>query len=542
MDDETTGDRTESEVDIEIEPNLGTTGFRPGGSRVRIIGAEQAGSVIPPKGFAVTEDPLGSEVPGEDPGEPESLDLRWSPSRRLSAPAQSPDTELPHWTDPPTGQVPAVLARDSDEVPEWQRDGDTGPIWREREHDWDDAVYEPSMLADEETNVGELRQDDHDQAEERRPWDFSDDDEGDAWPADERSDETDGSEVGEVPLVGHVTTISSSVRRSAVPTRSPVRQRHGRRRQPERVEFSSEPYATQAQMHSPAQSAGTARAPAQEAPHDGGSGRNMPIAIATGVAIAAVTLLAWWSGTVATEILATVVIALCAAEAYGTFRRAGRRSATILGIVAVAGLMISAYLKGPSAELVITALLIVGTLVWYLFGVEHGSPVEGISHTVFVYAWVGILGSFAALLLAPTQFPQRHGIAFFAGAIIAAVLDDIGSLAVGRWFGRHLLAPLVSPKKTWEGLIGGSALAILGSVLITARIHPWTTSKAALLGVVVAVVAPLGDLCESLIKRELKLKDMGSLVPGHGGMLDRFDALLFVMPATYFLVRLVHLG
>jgi phosphatidate cytidylyltransferase len=115
-------------------------------------------------------------------------------------------------------------------------------------------------------------------------------------------------------------------------------------------------------------------------------------------------------------------------------------------------------------------------------------------------------------------------------------------LAAGRWFGRHLLAPSVSPSKTWEGLLGGSVLAIVGSAFIVGRIHPWTTEKAALLGVVVAVVAPLGDLCESLVKRELKLKDMGSLVPGHGGMLDRFDAVLFVLPATYFLVRLVHLG
>ena len=507
---------------------------------MRIIGAEQAGSaVVPPKGFAVTEDPLGSAGSPEDLADPAAPDLQWSPSRRLTAPARSADTELPHWTDPPTGQVPAVLARESDEVPEWQRDGDTGPIWREHEHDWDDPGYEPSMLADEETNVGELRKDD--QSEERRPWDFSDDEDEDAWTQEDRPEQLSDPDSGEVPRVGHVTTISSSVRRGA-PTRTPVRQRHGRRRQPDRVEFSAEPYAAQAQVYSPAQVAAPQSPQANEPQTVGGSGRNMPVAIATGVAIAAIALLAWWSGTVATEVLATIVITLCAAEAYGTFRRAGRRSATILGIVAVAGLMVAAYAKGPSAELVITALLVAGTLVWYLFGIEQGSPVEGVSHTVFVYAWVGILGSFAALLLAPSQFPQRHGIAFFAGAIIAAALDDIGSLAVGRWFGQHLLAPLVSPKKTWEGLIGGSVLAILGSVFITARIHPWTTSKAALLGVVVAVVAPLGDLCESLIKRELKLKDMGSLVPGHGGMLDRFDALLFVMPATYFLVRLVHLG
>jgi len=133
-------------------------------------------------------------------------------------------------------------------------------------------------------------------------------------------------------------------------------------------------------------------------------------------------------------------------------------------------------------------------------------------------------------------------VAFFAGAIVAGVLNDVGALIAGRWFGRHLLAPEVSPKKTWEGLVGGTILTIAGSVLIVGHIHPWTLPKAALLGVVVSVVAPVGDLCESLVKRDLSLKDMGSLLPGHGGMLDRFDALLFVLPATYYLVRLVHLG
>jgi phosphatidate cytidylyltransferase len=268
----------------------------------------------------------------------------------------------------------------------------------------------------------------------------------------------------------------------------------------------------------------------------------MPLAVATGVAVAAVAVLAMWGGPLPSVILATAVITLCAAEAYGTLRRTGRRPATLLGLVATAAVVVAAYSKGPSAIPLMAVLLLCGTMLWYLIGVESGSPVDGTASTVFVFVWVGILGAFAGLLLAPGQFPDRHGVAFFAGAVIAAVLDDVGALVVGRWFGRHLLAPTVSPKKTWEGLIGGSVLAIVGSVLITAHIHPWTTPKALLLGVVIAVVAPVGDLCESLIKRDLSLKDMGSVLPGHGGVLDRFDALLFALPATYYLVRLVHLG
>src|SRR5580692_10167152 len=135
-------------------------GIRSGG-RVRIIGAEQAGSVLPPEGFSVTDDPLGSDDL-DDPfdsieqAHELELDLEWSSSKSPAAQG----TELPHWTDPPTGQVPAVLERDEPDLPQWQREGDTGPVWREHDHDWGDPAYEPSMLADEQTRVGEMRTED----------------------------------------------------------------------------------------------------------------------------------------------------------------------------------------------------------------------------------------------------------------------------------------------------------------------------------------------------------------------------------------------
>ena len=350
------------------------------------------------------------------------------------------------------------------------------------------------MLADEQTQVGELRTEDL--AEERRPWEFADEGLEDRQHGDDLDEPPEvGTGVLDPVHAGPVTTISSSVRKLAPgQVAEPLgRQRRGRRRQTlgealgEPVVVSQRPGATPARTTHP-------------------------------------------------------FVTLCAAEAYGTLRRSGRRSATLLGLVATVGIMVTAYAKGPSAIPLMVVLLTVGTMLWYLIGVEQGSPVEGTASTVFVFVWVGVLGSFSALLLAPSQYPDRHGVAFFAGAIIAAVLNDVGALIGGRWFGRHLLAPEVSPKKTWEGLVGGSILTIAGSILITGHIHPWTIPKAALLGVVVAVVAPVGDLCESLVKRDLSLKDMGSLLPGHGGMLDRFDALLFVLPATYYLVRLVHLG
>ena len=206
-------------------------------------------------------------------------------------------------------------------------------------------------------------------------------------------------------------------------------------------------------------------------------------------------------------------------------------------------LLIETYNKGVAALPLVLVLLVAGSFIWYLARVEPAAdPVSGIASTVFVFVWVGAFGSFAALLLDPNLFPDRHGIAFVLAAVIVTVADDVASLLVGSAMGRHQLAPSISPNKSWEGLIGGAVAAILVSVIVVHFIHPWTIGKAALYGVVVAIVAPLGDLSQSMIKRHLGIKDMGRLLPGHGGILDRVDGLLFVLPATYFVVKALHLG
>jgi phosphatidate cytidylyltransferase len=245
---------------------------------------------------------------------------------------------------------------------------------------------------------------------------------------------------------------------------------------------------------------------------------------------------------VATLVLATVVVTLAAAECYAALRRSGRRPATFLGLVGTVAVMVAAYAKGVAALPLVLVLVVVTAMLWYLVGADRGSPVEGVASTVLGFTWIGVLGSFAALMLAPSQYPQRHGVAFMLGAVVAAIGADVGALAVGSWIGRHPLAPQVSPNKTWEGLVGGAVLAVGLSAGVTGMVHPWTPSKAAVLGIVAAVVAPLGDLAESMFKRDLGLKDMGSMLPGHGGVLDRVDGVLFVLPATYYLVRVLHLG
>ena len=314
------------------------------------------------------------------------------------------------------------------------------------------------------------------------------------------------------------------------------RDRLSRRGDPDRPLRSSSNYV-------PEQTGGGPPAPPEDQPPTRPeSASSTGLRVGTGVAIAVVALVAFKMGTVTALILSLVVVVCAAGEAFAVLRRAGWRPATLLGLVGTVSLMVGAYSKGVAALPLVMVLLVAFTMLWYLFGVERGSAVAGTASTMLVVGWVALFGSFAGLLLSPSTFPNRHGIAFLLGAIVATVANDIGALVIGRWLGTRPLSPSVSPNKTWEGLAGGALASILISTVVVGGLSPWSPSSAALLGVIVAIVAPLGDLSESLLKRDLRLKDMGTILPGHGGVLDRVDALLFVLPATYYLVRALNLG
>jgi len=275
----------------------------------------------------------------------------------------------------------------------------------------------------------------------------------------------------------------------------------------------------------------------------GTSGRNMRLAWASGILLGVVALLCAHFGSVTSMVLITIVVVFAAAESFAVFRAAKYHPATLLGLVAVLSLMIETYNKGVAALPLVLVMLVAAAFIWYLARVEPAAdPIAGLSSTVFVVAWIGGFGSFGALLLNPTLFPHRHGVAFLLAAVIVTATADIASLLVGSAFGRHPLAPSISPNKTWEGFLGGAIAAVLVAVIVVHFIHPWTIGRALVYGLVVAVVAPLGDLSQSMIKRHLGVKDMSRLLPGHGGILDRVDGLLFVLPATYFVVKAFHLG
>ena len=273
-----------------------------------------------------------------------------------------------------------------------------------------------------------------------------------------------------------------------------------------------------------------------------GSSRSVSIATFTGVVLGLVVLVIFYLGAAPTAVLITVALALAAGEAFAGFRSVGAHPATILGLVAIVTLNVAVYEKGVVAVGVVTALLMMFSFVWYLNAERMIDVVDGIGATIFVFAWVGILGSFALLMVAPHTFAHRHGLAYVLGAVILTVANDTGALFIGRWLGKRPLNSRLSPNKTIEGTIGGTLLTLLAGALILPRMHPWTMSHGLECALAMCVVVPMGDLFESMFKRTLGVKDLGRLLPGHGGMLDRVDGLLFALPTMYFMTHVLSLG
>lgn len=420
---------------------------------------------------------------------------------------------LPDWTDPPTGQVPRVLLGEGEDPDTPRR---KGPSWRQSAQDWeqdsdaleflveaeDDEPDESAVIAGRDTGG----------TEPIDPFEF--DFERPTFRPRSQADEEPQADNGELNGTAVEVATTDDAAWSELVAAAPAPQHRARR-------HSARPVR---------------QVPARARKRRG------PVAIATGAVLAGVAVGCFEAGPLATLVLATVALTLAAGETFGALRRAGLRPLSFFGLLATSGMVVFSYLKGPIAIPVVLAGLVVivgGSLV--AFAAER-SPVDDFGGTVLVVTWVGVLGSFAGLLLNPTTFTHRHGVAYLGALVAITVAHDVGSYVVGARFGRHHFVPRVSPGKSIEGLIGGTALALLVAAFAVARIHPFSLAVALGLGAIVVVLAPIGDLVQSVVKRDLGVKDMGRLLPAHGGISDRIDALLFVLPAAYILFRLVHLG
>jgi phosphatidate cytidylyltransferase len=181
-------------------------------------------------------------------------------------------------------------------------------------------------------------------------------------------------------------------------------------------------------------------------------------------------------------------------------------------------------------------VLFVGGVLWQLSDPHRRDVVRRLATTVTFGLWIGFLASFAVLLI---TLPE-DGVVATLGVIGAAVFADIGAYGFGVAFGRHRIAPSVSPNKTWEGFLGGLLVATLLAVLVLPHVSDlFTIASAAALAVLCGTAAFLGDLVESMIKRDLGVKDLGDLLPGHGGVLDRVDGILFALPVGFYVVEVL---
>jgi phosphatidate cytidylyltransferase len=272
------------------------------------------------------------------------------------------------------------------------------------------------------------------------------------------------------------------------------------------------------------------------------SSSNVSLATMTGILLAIVVFGVFFAGPLAVTVLILVALAFAAAEAFAGFRTVGAHPATILGIVAVLTLGIAVYNKGLVVVGAVTVLLVIFGFIWYMSAPQKIDVLDGLGATIFVYAWVGVLGAYGILMLAPHTYPNRNGMAFVFGALALTVCNDVGALFIGRWVGRRPLNAALSPNKTIEGTIGGTIITLVAGAVLLPRVSPWTITHGLEAAVALSIVVPLGDLFESMVKRTLGLKDLGRLLPGHGGLLDRVDGLLFALPTMYYLLHVIKLS
>jgi phosphatidate cytidylyltransferase len=251
------------------------------------------------------------------------------------------------------------------------------------------------------------------------------------------------------------------------------------------------------------------------------------LAVRVGSGLALIILLVvslLWAPVLA--VLALVVFLLAAWEFYGALISRSYRPISLFGLLGIAGACIGAYFTDSSAVPIALALTIAAALLFDAVAPRRDRPDVNFSLTILVAAWIS-LGAFAFDIINADDYRV-----LVAAVVVLVALVDIASYFAGRSFGRRPLSPVISPKKTVEGFVGGSVTAlVLGAAL--SFFAPFDLGSGLLLGVVVAVFAPLGDLAVSAVKRSLQIKDMGSIVPGHGGMLDRIDGLMFVIPAAW---------
>jgi phosphatidate cytidylyltransferase len=384
---------------------------------------------------------------------------------------------LPHWTEPATGAVPAIFADDSepsDDADSWATVSGAQPRFRADGNDWSESDYADD-LSGEHKSLGAL---------------------GNTGPVDEEA-----AFAADLAARRPGPRGRSKAAAAAAATRRPARPRPPTAARLESATAVQEPEST----------------------------RDLPTAIMTGLAVAVVAIICFNWGELATTVLAAIIIGVATLEFASSLHRRGLRPATLVALVAATLIPLAAYTYGTQAYPVFFAMVVIVSMLWFLLEVTPGRPLPSVASTLLVFAYVGGLGGFAGLILASSK-----GVGIILGVALCVIAYDVFGFFVGSQFGRTPIAK-VSPNKTVEGTVAGMVGSLIVGAAIVSQFSPWNVKHGLVLGLLVAVGAFLGDLCESMLKRDLNLKDFGALLPGHGGVLDRFDSLLFCLPIAYYL-------
>ena len=524
----------------------------------------------------------------------------WSDKRRVDDEIQGAtgvtgeesSSELPHWTDPPTGEIPRVLLELSSDPPLWRssrRSAIEDDIWRSsegfgqqersRKGESPRESVSPRRTAPPQagfkqpsngqsprspgpsanyydqplTEQGRGSNMDSRYAKESEP--------RRAKPEAHKNQAGANSDAADDPTRSlrsggrHTkksdkrSSKSASYRSLAMLKRSTQRSDRNSGLQRETVSPPSRGYSSPGDPDAPRSS----RRPLPKVKTSNGavgSGKQVPSdqnprsavkATVTGLLLGLVVIAAAALGAQVMLALVALAVVLALIEYLELARVGGAKPVGIVAIIGALTALFGSYARGYEGIALASVLVVVFAMMWFLSGLGKGSPSAGISSTFMGFLWIGGLGSFAGLILDPKGPFGAQGPGLMLAALICTSASDVFAYAGGSLFGKHRLAPSLSPSKTQEGLAIGAVATVLVGALIVGQIHPFTMSKGLVLGLVVAIVAPIGDLAESMVKRDLGVKDSGSLLPGHGGILDRIDGVLFALPFVFYLFRLLHL-
>ena len=264
------------------------------------------------------------------------------------------------------------------------------------------------------------------------------------------------------------------------------------------------------------------------------AGRNLPVAIATGVTLGVVATGSLLVHPAAFLVLVCVAMVVAVWEMRQALAEGGMYAPFVPVLVGAVSMMVAAYLRGAEALVFATTLTLIAILLWRVIEGLDGA-LRDIGAGALALLYPCFLAGFAALMLAEPQGQWRIFV-----FILITVFSDIGGYAFGVLLGKHPMAPRLSPKKSWEGFAGSVlSCAVVGGIavpLVFAGGHWW---QGAILGALVAPAATIGDLIESSLKRHLGIKDMSNVLPGHGGLMDRLDSLVMTVPLVWIALRII---